>query len=161
MRGSPEPARGPQPRKIIVAGEPATLRPRGLSFFARPLFARGIFRGMGRLTTTGRKTSKPRRHAVRAIRRGDKVFLVSIPGPKAAWLQNVRANPRVRIELRGLNAAGTAHELAPGPEREEAREAFVGTVNRSDYIECTIHWQGLPRRWKIQKLPSMRPFGLQ
>ena len=110
---------------------------------------------MARLTTVGRRTSKLRRHAMRAIRKGPRVCLVSIPGASASWLLNIRANPRVKIELRGPSAEGTAYELSEGPEREEARAAFVGTVNRADYLECILHWHGLPRRWKIQQLHAM------
>ena len=82
---------GPKPRRNIIAGEPAKWRPRALSVILRPWFARGVFRGMGRLTTVGRKTSKPRRHAMRAIREGTRVYIVSIPGAKASWLLNIRA----------------------------------------------------------------------
>jgi len=146
---------GSQQRRVMIAGEPAKWRPRALSVFLRPWFARGAFRGMGRLTTVGRKTSKLRRHAVRAIRKGTTVYVVSIPGAKASWLLNIRANPRVKMELRGAIAEGTAQELGEGPEREEARAAYVGTVNRADYLECILHWRGLPRRWKIQQLHEM------
>lgn len=146
---------GPKPRRVFIAGEPAPWRPRALSAFLRPWFAHGAFRGMGRLTTVGRKTSKLRRHAMRAIRKGTKVYLVSIPGAKASWVLNIRANPRVKIELRGASAEGTAHGLGEGPEREEARAAYLGTVNRADYLECFLHWRGLPRRWKIEKLHEM------
>ena len=146
---------GPKPRRNIVAGEPVKWRVIVLGALLRPWFARGMFQGMGVLGTVGRKTSKLRRHSVRAIREGAKVYIVSIPGPHALWVWNIRANPRVQVELGGAGIEGTAHELAEGPEREEARAVFVGTVNRVDYIECFIHWRGMPARWKIQRLHEM------
>ena len=45
-----------------------------------------------------------------------------------------------------------ARELSHGPERDAARAVYVDTVNVADYIECFLHWRGLPARWKIQRL---------
>ena len=50
---------------------------------------------------------------------------------------------------------GAAREVAYGPEREAARDAYVGTVNFADYIECFLHWSGRPARWKIRRLHAM------
>ncbi|MDH3623528.1 MAG: nitroreductase family deazaflavin-dependent oxidoreductase [Myxococcales bacterium] len=146
---------GAKPRSNIVAGQPVKWRVIALDRAIRPLFWSGVFRGMGVLTTTGRKTGKPRRHAVRAIRDNDRVYVVVINGKYAAWLHNLRDDPGVQIRLGGANLKGTAHELGEGQEREEARRVYVGTVNGADYLECILHWRGLPRRWKIQKLHEM------
>jgi deazaflavin-dependent oxidoreductase (nitroreductase family) len=145
----------PQPRKNILAGKPVKLRVRALDLLIRPLFAHGPFRGMGVLTTIGRRSGKPRRHAVRAIRDGSRAYLVAIPGAHAAWLSNLRANPRVTLEIRGTTCEGTARELARGPERDAAKAVYVGTVNGADYVECFLHWRGVPARWKIQRLHDM------
>jgi hypothetical protein len=40
-------------------------------------------------------------------------------------------------------------------ELEEARNAYTGTVNRADYVECFLHWRGRPTRQKIQELHRM------
>src|SRR5205809_5262717 len=85
--------------------------------------------GFGVLTTTGRRTGKTRRRCVRAIRRGDKAFLVSIGGERAAWLKNVRADPSVRLRIRGGRFGGVARDVRDEAEREEARTAYCGTVN--------------------------------
>ena len=110
---------------------------------------------MGVLTTVGRRSGRRHRHCVRAIRKGDRVYLVAIPGGHAAWASNLRANPRVRLQIRGTTLEGTAREVGHGPEREAARTAYVGTVNAADYIECFLHWRGRPARWKIQRLHTM------
>lgn len=150
-----DPSPGPKPHRNIVAGEPVKWRVLALDWAIRPLFASGLFSGMGVLTTTGRKTGKLGRHAVRAIRDDDRVYLVSIPGPHANWVHNIRSDPRVQIRVGGETLHGTARELGQGPEREEARRVYIGTVNRADYLECILHWSGLPRAWKIQKLHTM------
>jgi deazaflavin-dependent oxidoreductase (nitroreductase family) len=146
---------GPEPRKNIVAGEPVKLRVKALDVLLRPWFAHGPHRGMGVLTTVGRKSGKGRRHAVRAIRVGSRAYLVAIPGSHAAWVWNIRSNPRVGLQIQGVARDGTARELTGGPERDVARAAYVGTVNAADYIECFLHWRGLPARWKIQRLHEM------
>jgi deazaflavin-dependent oxidoreductase (nitroreductase family) len=142
------------PRRNIVAGEPVKLRVVLLDMLLRPWFAHGPHRGMGVLTTVGRRTGKARRHAVRAIRKGGKVYVVSIPGPHAAWLQNLRAHPDVVVQLKGARLEGKAHEVRDH-ERAEARATYVGTVNWADYVECFLHWRGRPRKWKIQRLHQM------
>jgi len=150
------PARSqPLPRTNIVAGQPIQWRVTALDALLRPWFAYGPHRGMGVLTTVGRRSGKQLRHCVRAIRSGDRIYLVAIPGNHTAWVSNLRANPRVVLQVRGTALEGNARELAQGPERDAARAAYVGTVNLADYIECFLHWRGRPARWKIQRLHSM------
>jgi deazaflavin-dependent oxidoreductase (nitroreductase family) len=108
--------------------------------------------GCGVLTTTGRKTGKRRRRCVRAIRRGDKVFIVAIGGEFNAWLKNIRANPNVRLRIRGGTFGGVARELRDRAERDEAERAYCETVNRFDQLECRGHRLGRPTREKIQEL---------
>src|SRR5437660_881877 len=70
---------------------------RAASAMALPWFVLLRPAGYGVLTTTGRRTGKTRRKCVRAIRRGECVYLVAIPGGQAAWLKNIRAHPAVRV----------------------------------------------------------------
>lgn len=108
--------------------------------------------GFGVLTTTGRRTGKRRRKCVRAIRRGEQVYIVSIPGAQAAWLLNIGANPNVRLRIRGGTFKGLVRELRDPAERQEAMETYCGTFNRYDYIECNFHRPGLPTRAKIAEM---------
>lgn len=108
--------------------------------------------GFGVLTTIGRKTGKKRRKCVRVIHRGDNAYIVSIGGERAAWLKNIRAQPRVRLRIRGGTFAGAVRELAGGAETQAASEAYCGTVNPFDYVECMAHGRGYPRRSKIEDL---------
>jgi hypothetical protein len=64
----------PLPRTNIVAGEPVRRRVTALDTLLRPWFAHGPHRGMGVLTTVGRRSGRLHRHCVRAIRSGDRVL---------------------------------------------------------------------------------------
>lgn len=117
--------------------------------------------GFGVITTTGRKTGKPRRKCIRAIRREDKVYIVMLrpplvalarPSAVTAWVWNIRANPNVRLRIRGGRFQGVARELKEPAELQQAREAFCETVNAFDYAECQLHLRGLPTRSKIKEL---------
>lgn len=124
---------------------------RVLSALQLPWFALLPPAGYGVITTTGRRTGKRRRKCVRAIRRGDRVFLVSIPGPAAAWLKNIEADPNVRLRIPGGSFPGRARRLRDDAEREEAREAFCSAVIPSDYGACLLHRRGRPTRAKAEE----------
>ena len=117
--------------------------------------------GYGVITTTGRKTGKARRKCIRVIRRGDRAYLVQLRPPElamtrptavAAWVWNIRANPNVKLRIRGGTFAGVARELTDAGELAEAREALCETVSLFDYSACGLHMRGLPTRSKIQAL---------
>lgn len=108
--------------------------------------------GFGVITTTGRRTGKARRKCIRAIRSGNKAYIVSIGGARAAWVKNVRANPNVRLRVRGGRFAGVVRELSQTAEMREGRALYCGTVNPFDYAECTMHRTGRPTRSKIKEL---------
>jgi deazaflavin-dependent oxidoreductase (nitroreductase family) len=129
---------------------------RVLSALMLPYFTALPPSGFGVLTTTGRKSGKRRRKCIRVIRSGEQAYLLMIrpklaAGP-AAWLLNIRADPRVRVRLRGGTYNGVARELADGAERERARRAYCEAVTPFDYNECTFHRPGVPTRSKIVEL---------
>jgi len=132
---------------------------RVLSALMLPDFMLAAPAGFGVLTTTGRKTGKLRRKCIRAIRRGDKVYLVMLgpaltgdPEAVSAWLWNIRANPNVTLRIRGGTFPGVARELEEPPEKEQAREAYCETVHAFDYGMCFFHRRGRPTRAKIQQM---------
>jgi deazaflavin-dependent oxidoreductase (nitroreductase family) len=125
---------------------------RALSVLQRPFFALLPPPGFGVLTTTGRKTGKTRRTPVRAIRRGNRAHLVAIAGDRNAWLKNARANPNVRLRVRGGMFSGVARELREEAETRDAMAAYCETVNWFDYFECAIWRKGRPARSKISDL---------
>ena len=123
-----------------------------LSRLQLPFFTAVPPAGFGVLMTTGRRTGKQRRTCVRAIRDGSRAYLVSIGGTRASWMRNVRADANVGLRLRGGRFSGVAREPRDPAERERARAAYCGTVNRFDYAECRLHRRGLPTRAKIEEL---------
>ncbi len=124
---------------------------RALSALQLPLFLLHPPRGYGVLTTTGRKTGKVRRRCIRAIRRGDVVYVVAIKG-KTQWARNALANPAVRLRLPGGTFSGRAREVSDATERGQAKEAYCESVHRFDYLTW-INWRkGRPMRAKIREL---------
>jgi deazaflavin-dependent oxidoreductase (nitroreductase family) len=109
-------------------------------------------RGFGVLTTIGRKSGKKRRKCIRAIRRGERVYIVSIGGARAAWLKNLQADPGVSLRIRGGRFKGRARELGDAADAEQAMTAYCGTVNPFDYAECALWRRGRPSRAKIEDL---------
>jgi deazaflavin-dependent oxidoreductase (nitroreductase family) len=125
---------------------------RALSALQLPWFTVLPPRGFGVITTTGRRTGRKRRKCIRAIRSGNRAYIVSIGGAYTAWLKNIRANPNVRLRIRGGRFAGIARELSETAETRQAMETYCETVNRFDYAECRLHRKGLPTRSKIKEL---------
>jgi deazaflavin-dependent oxidoreductase (nitroreductase family) len=117
--------------------------------------------GFGVLTTTGRKSGKPRRRCMRLARRGDRVYFVALRPPAlamarpdfaAAWVWNIRAHPRVTLRMRGGTFTGIAREVVGAAELAQAREALCETIYPLDYGECVLHLKGRPSRIKIREL---------
>lgn len=125
---------------------------RVLSALMLPWFALAPPTGFGVLTTTGRKTGKTRRRCIRAIRRGDRIYVVSIGGDRAAWVKNLQADPRVSLRLRGGTVTGLGRRLRADEEVREARAAYCDTVNRVDFLECALHTSGRATAAKIKQL---------
>ena len=123
-----------------------------LSNLQLPAFALRPPAGYGILVTTGRRTGKTRRRCVRAVRVGEKVFIVAIKGPKTAWLQNVLANPEVRVRVRGGTYSGIAHQAEPGSEFEEGRRAYSTVASPFEYLEYTMWRKGRPSAERIAEL---------
>ena len=104
--------------------------------------------GFGVLTTRGRSTGKTRRRCVRAIRAGDKAYLVAI-GRRSGWLKNALANPEVRLRIRGGAFTGSIREPRDEAETAQAEGTYCQSVNPFDYAECLMHRRGVPSRRKI------------
>ncbi|GAA3499858.1 nitroreductase family deazaflavin-dependent oxidoreductase [Streptomyces prasinosporus] len=63
------------------------------------------------LETTGRVSGLPRRTPVGGRRVGDCFWLVSEFGERSQYVRNIRADPRVRVRIRGRWHTGTARLL--------------------------------------------------
>ena len=104
------------------------------------------------LTTTGRKSGKPRTTFVRAYRDREQAYLVSITGEHALWLKNIRANPEVTLRFRRGTLTGIARDPHNDAERQAVHDAFCGSAHPFDYGENMVHRKGLPTRAKITEL---------
>jgi deazaflavin-dependent oxidoreductase (nitroreductase family) len=63
------------------------------------------------IETTGRKTGQPRRTAVGGRVIGKNFWMVSEHGEHSHYVRNIKANPKVRVRIRGRWRTGTAHLL--------------------------------------------------
>jgi deazaflavin-dependent oxidoreductase (nitroreductase family) len=144
-------------RRLLRTGRDGRI----LSALMLPQFWLAAPAGYGILTTTGRKTGRPRHKCVRVIQDGDRAYLVALrlphfavanPTAAAAWVHNIRANPNVRLRIRGGDFDGVAREITDAGECERARSLICDTVFLNDYGECALHLRGLPTQTKVQEL---------
>ncbi|MBV9168279.1 MAG: nitroreductase family deazaflavin-dependent oxidoreductase [Solirubrobacterales bacterium] len=116
-----------------------------------PFFLALPLRGFGVLTTFGRKSGQPRRTCVRAVRDGTTIYLVAIGGDRTGWLRNLRANPQVRLRIRGGTFSGVARELDIA-ESSRARTLYSSYTGAFEYLESLAHMPGRPRRERLAKM---------
>jgi deazaflavin-dependent oxidoreductase (nitroreductase family) len=102
------------------AGTPGGARKRAASTFlsarlvnpvVKRLAEKGLAPGVALLETTGRKSGRPRRTPVGNGLRGEHFWIVTEHGYDAAYVRNIQADPRVRVNVRGRWRSGTAHIL--------------------------------------------------
>ena len=73
------------------------------------------------LETTGRTSGLPRRTPVGGRRVGDSFWLVSEYGERSQYVRNIKANPAVRVRIRGRWHPGTAHLMPDDDPRARLR----------------------------------------
>lgn len=79
------------------------------------------------LTTTGRRTGRPRVTPLTYIEDGERLVVAGSNGGNPwfpAWYLNLRANPRAQVRLRGRKMNVTA-EVAPARERQRLWPSFI------------------------------------
>ena len=89
----------------------------------------GAFKGneLLLLTTTGAKSGQPRLSPLSCKRIDGKLFIIAGYGGadvNPAWVHNLRADPRARVELAGESFDVTARELPP-----DERQDIIPKVN--------------------------------
>jgi deazaflavin-dependent oxidoreductase (nitroreductase family) len=85
------------------------------------LVRRGVLSDWALLETKGRKTGLQRTTPVGYRLVGDTVWLVAEFGRGASYVRNLEADPGVRVCIRGVWRAGTAHVLADDDARARLR----------------------------------------
>ncbi len=90
--------------------------------------------GYALLETTGRRSHQPRRTPVGDGRVGNQFWIVAEHGLKAAYVRNLQADPRVRVQVRHgwrmVWESGTAQVLAGDDPRERQRTLAGMSVSR-------------------------------
>jgi deazaflavin-dependent oxidoreductase (nitroreductase family) len=77
------------------------------------------------LTTTGRRSGRPRQIEIWFTRDGDRYYLVAEHGRRAQWVQNLGGDPAVRVRVGSKRFRGTARVVDHRAER-----ALVAAVRR-------------------------------
>jgi deazaflavin-dependent oxidoreductase (nitroreductase family) len=96
------------------------------------------------LTTTGRRTGRPRRIEIALHNLGGRLLISGIPfaGRRRAWLLNVGADPAVTLHLRTdppIDVQGLAHEVTDPEERRALLERIARIWGRTDLEAMVAH----------------------
>ena len=88
------------------------------------------------LTTIGRRTGRPHRIEIWFAAQDGRVYLLSGGRERADWVRNLRANPRVTLELGGETRAGAARVLHAGTDEDRrTRELLVGKYRTGNELD--------------------------
>lgn len=74
------------------------------------------------LETTGRKSGKARRNPVGNGLKGQTFWIVAEHGARAGYVKNIKANPRVRVRVKGRWRTGSAQLLPDDDTRKRQQE---------------------------------------
>jgi deazaflavin-dependent oxidoreductase (nitroreductase family) len=90
------------------------------------------------LTTTGRRSGRPRRIEI-WFAAGEApspvIYLLAGGRERAGWVQNLRADPRVTVEIGDRPFAGVARVLEAGAEEATARQLVYEKYRAEDDLE--------------------------
>jgi deazaflavin-dependent oxidoreductase (nitroreductase family) len=90
------------------------------------------------VTTTGRRTGLPRRIEIwfaAAELGADVIYLLAGSGERAGWVRNMRAEPRVTVEIDDRRFAGTARVVVNTVEDATARRLVYEKYRHDDDLE--------------------------
>jgi deazaflavin-dependent oxidoreductase (nitroreductase family) len=98
------------------------------------------------ITTTGRRTGKPRRIEIVFHNIGGKIYISGMPRPeKRDWLLNLETNPRFTFHLKGRTAAdlsGTARVIEDEAERRKILPYVARAWRRND-VDAMVRYSPL------------------
>ena len=103
---------------------------------------RAAARSVCQLVTTGRRSGEPRAIEIWfAAQGGDRVYMLAGGGEAAHWVQNLRADPEVRLGIDGRTFRGRAHVVqgeAADPVARAAVAAKYGTAGLEDWLRDSL-----------------------
>jgi deazaflavin-dependent oxidoreductase (nitroreductase family) len=92
------------------------------------------------ITTTGRRSGRPRRIEIVFFSFEERLFISGLPG-RRAWLANLQADPRLTLHLkRGVQAdlPARARIITGEQERRALLERITAIWGRSDRLEAFV-----------------------
>jgi deazaflavin-dependent oxidoreductase (nitroreductase family) len=98
-------------------------------------------RSVCQLITTGRRSGQPRSIEIWFAAAGDRVYMLSGGGEGAHWVQNLRREPRVRLEIDGRTYEGRARVIqgeAADPVARATVAAKYGTGGLEDWLRESL-----------------------
>ncbi len=98
------------------------------------------------ITTTGRRSGKPRRIEIVFHNIGGRIYISGMPRPdKRDWLQNLEANPRFTFHLKGRVSADLPAVARVIDEEAERREVLSGVARnwRRNDLEVMVRYSPL------------------
>ena len=90
------------------------------------------------LTTTGRRTGRPRRIEIwfaAGDPPSDAIYLLAGGREHAPWVKNLRTDPQVAVEIAGRRFRGVARVLVDGAEATTARRLVYEKYRDDDDLE--------------------------
>jgi len=97
------------------------------------------------LTTTGRKTGRPREIEIWFVERDGRIYTLAEHGYKAHWVQNILANPAATIQLAEQRWRATGRVIEPDTSAE--LYADIRALARQKY-----RWgDGLPVEFRLDQ----------
>jgi deazaflavin-dependent oxidoreductase (nitroreductase family) len=99
------------------------------------------------ITTTGRRTGRPRRIEIVFHRIDGRIWISGLPSPrKRAWLANLETDPRLTFHLKGPIATAdlpaTARVVVDETERRHILERVARAWRRTD-LDRMMEWSPL------------------
>ena len=97
------------------------------------------------LTTTGRRTGQPHRIEIWYAAEENTLYMLAGGGHSSDWVQNILADPAVRVEVDGEEHAARGRVLEGGDEEERARSLV--------FAKYSARYSGDLTGWREQALP--------
>ena len=97
------------------------------------------------LTTTGRKSGEPREIEIWFGLIGNSVYMLSGSGedehgPKAHWVRNILAEPRVTVRIEDVTYPGAGRVVERGTDEDAAARALVVPKYQPGYSNDLTKW---------------------
>ncbi len=109
-------------------------------------------KGVAVVTTKGRRSGKPRTRAMRAVRDGDRVYAAAILGPRADWLKNIDADPKVFVKLGRNTYRATARRITDPDELARAQGIYRPVAGWYDSFDYVTYVWGIPTRSNVLRV---------